>query len=380
MSDHIIHINTSYSWGGLEQYTAQYIRERQRCGVENTAVVSAGTRLEANLRDAGIDVVPARRNVHVSPADVRIVRRYLKQHRNAIVHSHTRIDVWTGSLATVGMDAPHVNTLYMIAVDKHDPLHRFIYGHVDAIVSTSSVNNDAIRRGFPIPAERIRLIRYMRDPETFRRDEDVRSRLRQSWGVPDDVIVIGLASRIDPQKGVREFVEALSSLPVDVLERTLFVIVGEPTVERIDDEGRPIHEAASAELYAWLTDQAQGAYGRHLRIMPFQKNLAGVLSAFDVFVLASYGEMYALSVIEAMMCGLPVIGTDGGGTPEQLSDGRGLAIESRSPRAIADAVTNYVRNPELRQEHARRGRAWAIAEHAPDAVMERWLSLYHSLL
>lgn len=373
----VIHLNTSSSWGGLEQYTSLYIRTLAARGVENVALVWPGSRMEAELREAGVRTVAATRRSYLSPSDVLRIRREARQ-PHSIVQSHTRVDVWTGSWAVMGTVVPHVNHVYMIAVNKHDPLHRVIYGNVDAIVCTSETNNAAIMRGFPIPADRIRLIRYMRDPQRYAHDADLRTQFRTAWGVQDDTVVIGMMCRIDPQKGIREFVEALDMLPDDVRQRTQFVVVGEPTVERIDADGHPVFEPAAAAMDVWVREAA--ASRPHLCVVPFQRDVAGVLSAFDVFVLATHGEMYALSVIEAMMTGLPVIGTDSGGTPDQLRDGRGQLIRPRSAQAIADAVQAYVRDPALRASHAQRGRTWAVAEHHPDVVMQQWMDLYTSVL
>lgn len=373
----VIHLNTSSSWGGLEQYTGLHIRTLAAQGIDTVALVWPGSRLEADLREAGVRTIAAKRRSYLSPADIMAVRREAKS-PGSVIHSHTRVDVWTGSWAVMGTHVPHINHVYMIAVDKHDPLHRLIYGNVDAIVCTSETNNAAIARGFPIASDRIRLIRYMRDPQRYAHDAARRTSWRAQWGVSDDTLVVGLMCRIDPQKGVREFVEALDLLPDHVRKDVCFVVVGEPTVERMDADGRPVFEPGAAALDAWVRDVAPTR--PQLRVVPFQRDVAGVLSAIDVFVLATHGEMYALSVIEAMMAGLPVIGTNSGGTPDQLRDDRGSLIEPRSAQAIADAVRSYVADPALRRRHAERGHVWAMAEHHPDVVMRQWLELYREVL
>ena len=47
--------------------------------------------------------------------------------------------------------------------------------------------------------------------------------------------------------------------------------------------------------------------------------LKGVLSAADVFVLATRNEGWANVILEAMACGLPVVATDVGGNTEVIS-------------------------------------------------------------
>jgi len=377
----ILHLNTSASWGGLELYTFQFILALQQAGVNNVALVRAGSRLEEACKEAGIETIITNHQARVSPINISMVRRFSRLHTNVIVHSHTRLDVWTGSIALAGTSIPHVHSVYMIAVNKRDLLHAFIYGRVNAIVSTSLINNEAIRSGFPIPPERIHLIRYLRDPATSVRRADERAALRARLGVADDEMLVGLAARIDPQKGIREFVDSFFLLPEDVQQRVHYVVIGEPSVQGMDDRGAPVYEQQSVELQSWILDRAAHSFARgRIHILPFQTDLGASLSALDVFVLASYNETYSLTVIEAMMNGVPVIGTNSGGTPEQLSDGRGRSVEPRNAHALAKAVSNEVRDATTRQLHATRGYQWACAEHDPTKVLQQWLDLYTSLL
>lgn len=376
----VLHLNTSTSWGGLEQYTIQFITALREVGVHGTALVVKGSRLDAACVAAGIPVLYTTKHTHLNISALRAIRRFCKQHPDAIVHSHTRIDVWSGSLAVMGTSVPHVNTVYMIAVNKRDLLHRIIYGRVNAIVSTSGINNDAIRRGFPIPADRIHLIRYMRDPEKHARRADARIQWRKHWLIADDALVIGMAARIDPQKGVREFVGSFPLLSEDVQQRVHYVVIGEPSMSHLDANGAPVYEDASAHLHAWLLERVSDPlYRGRLHVLPFQRDLPGVMSAFDVFVLATYHEMYALSVVEAMLNGLPVIATLSGGTPEQIAEGRGRGIEPQNAQALAQAIIEEVENDDERRQHAEAGRQWAIDNHDPRIVMRQWLDLYHSV-
>lgn len=377
----ILHLNTSTSWGGLELYTFQFILALQQAGVTNVALVRAGSRLEEACRAAGIETITTNHQARVSPTNISMVRRFCRQHPNVIVHTHTRLDVWTGSIAVAGTAIPHVHSVYMIAVNKRDLLHAFIYGRVNAIVSTSLINNEAIRSGFPIPPERIHLIRYMRDPAMSLRRADARATSRAQLGVSDNEILVGLAARIDPQKGIREFVDSYFLLPEDVQRRVHYVVIGEPSMLGVDDQGAPVYEQQSLELQSWIADRAAHSFARgRIHVLPFQTDLSASLSALDVFVLASYHETYSLTVIEAMMNGVPVIGTNSGGTPEQLSNGRGRSVEPRNAQALAKAVSSEVRDADARQLHAAKGYEWACDEHDPTKVLQQWLDLYTSLL
>ena len=65
----------------------------------------------------------------------------------------------------------------------------------------------------------------------------------------------------------------------------------------------------------------------------YRRDVAAVLAASDIFVLPSYHEALPMSVIEAMLTGLPVVATDINGPREQVEEGRtGLLVAPRQAR------------------------------------------------
>jgi colanic acid/amylovoran biosynthesis glycosyltransferase len=68
-------------------------------------------------------------------------------------------------------------------------------------------------------------------------------------------------------------------------------------------------------------------------------------------------EGIPVSLIEAMACGLPVVGTDAGGVPELLGDGAGLLVPPGDVPALADALELLAREPAKRAALGERGRA-----------------------
>ncbi len=372
-----IHVNTSTAWGGLEQYTLYMAQVFREAGVNVSIMAVEGSQLYVSAQAQGFAMIRAVRGKHLNLTNIWRLRRALD--RNTIVHSHTRIDVWIASLACFGTNAPHVHSVHMVPSNKRDPLHAFIYGRVDAIVNTSETHIDSIVRLFPVEKSAVHLIRHMRDPKTFTFNSTARATYRESWKVADSDIVVGYLARIDPLKGTKEFAEAARLLPQNEHKMITFVVVGEPTISKNGTTGLPLYERSARTLHEDLLSMANDEENR-LIVRPFTTDVAGIMSAFDIFVLSTYGEMYALTVLEAMMIGLPVIGTNIDGTLDQLADGRGLLIDSRSSQAIANEVNDLAHDPQKRTTLGERGREWAVNEFDPAQVAPRWLSLYSSVL
>jgi glycosyltransferase involved in cell wall biosynthesis len=104
--------------------------------------------------------------------------------------------------------------------------------------------------------------------------------------------------------------------------------------------------------------------------------IAETLRDSDAFLISSLSENMPLAVIEALCCGLPVVGTDVGGIPEAVGDDGALAPPG-DPDALARAIEEVVDGSAAfdRDQIARR----AAARYSFEAVGGAWDEIYRSL-
>jgi colanic acid/amylovoran biosynthesis glycosyltransferase len=82
-----------------------------------------------------------------------------------------------------------------------------------------------------------------------------------------------------------------------------------------------------------------------------EEGVCELLRASDVFILPSFGlgEAFPVAVMEAMSCGLPVISSIIGGTPDMITDGvDGILIPQQDESALAEAIQRLDGSEELR--------------------------------
>lgn len=360
-------------------YTVDLITEMQALGYPQVVLCLENSKVHKELLARNIEVrtLPTRRISKWKHS--RIIKEIYKSHQITDVFSHSRLDLWANAFALMrNSSIRHIYNLYMNAVPKKDFVHKWLFSKVTALCSSSEEILNEARINFPIAPEKLHLVRYGRKTEIFQKDPERRKEIRNHYDAGGK-IVLGTLCRIDSGKGIRELVSALDFLPDVVLEKIQLWIVGDPTIIGQTSQGTPVFSEDSQELLTWLQGKLQSPrLKNHLKIIPFQKDYVAYIEALDIFALASHKETYSLSVIDAMMMDKPVIGTDSGGTTEQVGDKneRGILVEPKSANSIAEAIKVFVESPGIIEVKGTAAGTWARSQHS----WEKALYEYNQLL
>jgi glycosyltransferase involved in cell wall biosynthesis len=98
----------------------------------------------------------------------------------------------------------------------------------------------------------------------------------------------------------------------------------------------------------------------HTNLSPNSDLLISLYRSADIFALPTRGDLFAVSGLEAMSMGLPVVMTDVGATREMVHDGTtGYVIPVDDENALRERLLALVRNEELRRNLGRNGRKMA---------------------
>lgn len=105
------------------------------------------------------------------------------------------------------------------------------------------------------------------------------------------------------------------------------------------------------------------------------------LRAADVVVLPSRWEGQALTMLEALACGVPVVASDIPANRETLPDGAGTVVRAADPEALSAAIVERLQPGRERATgtETRTGRAHVFAHHHPRASARRLLDLYDAV-
>lgn len=196
-----------------------------------------------------------------------------------------------------------------------------------------------------------------RDPAVFHPDPVARARIRAEFGVSADRVVIIAVSRLVWHKGYPELAAAMRTVPGAELW-----VVGERLVS---DRG--------PDMIATL--RAAGL-GDRLRLLGYRLDIPSLLAAADIFTLPSRFEGLPMSVIEAMLTGLPVVASNVRGPAEQVEDAvTGLQVPAGDSAALSAALNRLVADAGLRARLGRAGRHRALERYVEANVLARTLDL-----
>jgi glycosyltransferase involved in cell wall biosynthesis len=156
----------------------------------------------------------------------------------------------------------------------------------------------------------------------------------RSEGEKLEILFVG---RLVPYKGADIAVDALSSLPPALRERTRLTIVGDgPERASLEAKVDEAHLNSSVRFAGWVPQHETLAYYR----------------SADVFCFPSIREFGGAVVLEAMASNLPCIVVNNGGVAEYVTEAAGFKIEPLSREhvvaEVAEALKKLLEAPELR--------------------------------
>jgi starch synthase len=312
----------------------------------------------------------------------------------SIVHSHTWYANEGGRLAQQLHGIPHVVTAHSLEPLRpwkaeqlgggyavSSGIEKSAFESADAVIAVSGGMRADILRSYPnVDRAKVHVVHNGIDCDKWQPRENLE--VLQRWGINPALPAITFVGRITRQKGLPYLLAALESLPEGI---QVILCAGAPDTPEIMAEV----QTAVAKLQTMRTGVIW--IEEHLPVA----DLSVVLSASTVFVCPSVYEPLGIVNLEAMACGIPVVGTATGGIPEvvvdgetgwlvpieQVTDGTGTPLDA--PTFIADlarTLTHAVSDIDRAKAMGAAARRRAIEHFDWASIARQTLAIYESVL
>jgi glycosyltransferase involved in cell wall biosynthesis len=182
------------------------------------------------------------------------------------------------------------------------------------------------------------------DPEYYRPQPEAVAQLRAELGLADK-FVVGHFSRLSPWKGQHILIDALSHCP----DHVVALLVGDALFGE-DDYVTQLHQQV----------QRLGLQHR-VKFLGFRSDIPALMGACDLVAHTSTTpEPFGRVIVEAMLCGTPVMAAAAGGAVELVDHGRtGWLCTPAAPEQLAEFINTRVSNPEMSRSMAQMAQAEA---------------------
>ena len=188
-----------------------------------------------------------------------------------------------------------------------------------------------------------------------------RKKLRESFGLEKDDFFILSIGRMDPIKDFETLIRAFNLIITDSPDAKLWIAGG---------GNQSYYNKLKALIKSFnLEDRAL--------LLGTRRDVYDLLIACDIFVLSSVTEAASMTILEAMAACKPVIATETGGNPELVIQGKtGILVPVGNKTALAKALLQLLKNPELRSRMGQAGRQRLEKHFTMECILPWYRMLY----
>ncbi len=324
----ILYLNAGTKLGGTETMILRFLDnvDHNQFQVYVGAFFPGGELLdEADKRGAQtvlFKIKSSANPIQLLSAFVRLYK-FLKKHKIDIIHMY---GFWTnlgGRIAAKLAKTPVIITGQRTEDNWRKSIHsfldRFTSRWVDLYISVFDKGKELLVNRDRIPAEKIVV---------------VHNGIDLNWANPvksseKHFLLIGMVAAFNQFKTQDELIKAAPKI-LEKFPQAKFIFAGCGNTEK-----------KISEMINNL------GLNKQFSMHGFVKDIRQILNQLDIFVLATHSEGSPVSILEAMLFGIPIVASNVGGIPELVENGNtGILVEPNHSEQLASAVVEILESPE----------------------------------
>jgi glycosyltransferase involved in cell wall biosynthesis len=328
--------------GGMETYVQRLVQSLPKEHFRVSVVCPYESHYSERLRSYGADVLVLSMPDDPCWASICSAAAYVQAEQVDVLQAHlTNAHILAGLVGQL-TGRPVVYTNHGRRLSSEDlEVHQLTRTHFSVVCRYTELH----ALGLGIEPGYVHMIPNGVDTDVFTPRRERQGPLRQRFGIPPGAPVVGFVGRLSVEKGPETFLRSIL-LAHQAVPDLHCIMVGtgpmEPNVE------------------TFIRNFNMGGYAH---LAGLQDDMPSVMSELDLFVSSSHSEAMPLAMMEAMACGLPVVGTRVGGVPDLILHGvSGYLVDRADINAISAAVRGLLQEPELREQFGQVSRERAVKQ------------------
>jgi glycosyltransferase involved in cell wall biosynthesis len=253
-------------------------------------------------------------------------------------------------------------------------LERYVLNHIDACIAGNHDAQEVWRaKGYRGPIEVIP--QFGVDPEMFSPRSVLPLDDNPAVGsgglssaasrTDERVFVIGCGGRFVKEKGIDVLLRALASLSG---EWRADLLGSGPDQPRLIDLTRQLHIADRVRWLPWRPSDQLPDYCHSINVLVLPSRTQ-----------SNWKEQFGRALVEAMACGVPVIGSNSGEIPNVIGDA-GLIFPEGDVDALRQHLSNLQNNPTLRDDLSKRGRQRVLDHFTQQQIARKTYEVYKAVI
>jgi len=247
---------------------------------------------------------------------------------------------------------------------KNDFYHKWLYKNIDIMLPVTYQVKEQLEKFIPHEVRPKLEMLYMgaEIPKTI--EEIEKSKLREMYGIKA-IFTVGIVGRIKQEKGQYLVVDAIVKLLQKGYDVQALIV------------GHAMNETYLQELKKSV---AKANLQEHVIFTGFTKEAQKLMQLCDCLVLATERETFGLVLIEAMACGICVLGTNNAGPLEIIDDNEtGLLFEKNSSESMAQKIELLLQDVSFKEKLAEAGQKKAREKFDAAKQFEKLYEIFENL-
>lgn len=372
-------------WSSINNWIVPFLDEYNRRGVDVTVVCNMDNEFERDLRarypfvhthkiafPRGIDAVGSLKSI------MSLYRFFRKEEFDLVQYSTPNASMY-GAVASRWANVPvRLYCQWGMVYVTMSGLKRKVFERIERMVCHYSTHVQPDSRGNLDFCRRQGLYDERKscviwngsakgldlDAYDITRKEQYAHEIKQQYGIPEDVPVVGFVGRLGKEKGCNELLEAFRKIKREFPDARLLFVGPIEKKETMNPDLLEYFESCDDIIKT----------GRVSHVEKYT-------SAMDVYVLPSYREGFGMGVVEASAMGVPVVVTQYPGPSSAMEEGvSGYSVPVKDVDKLTEYIRYFLHNPGAAKHMGAKGREWVESRFDQRTFINKYMENRMTLL